>query len=193
MPMAPASSTHAIAHMDADRRHVRRAPPTLADERSAIMMRALSRLLRRDARHQAQPRVVAEVLAKKSGFWTELAALRGPAGRLPSSRTSPSCNPVAAEFEQNTPDATLAGIFGNHRAWWPIPTNCQGRTEDSGKVTMMTLHTAKGLEYPVCVPDRHGARHIPTSSVPWKTPAELAGGAPSRLRGHHSREASACM
>lgn len=54
---------------------------------------------------------------------------------------------VAAEFEQNTPDATLAG-FLETTALVADSDRLPGEGEDSGKVTMMTLHTAKGLEYP---------------------------------------------
>ena len=54
---------------------------------------------------------------------------------------------MAAEFEQNTPDATLAG-FLETTALVADSDQLPGENEDSGKVTMMTLHTAKGLEYP---------------------------------------------
>ena len=55
---------------------------------------------------------------------------------------------VAAEFEQNTPDATLAG-FLETTALVADSDQLPSEGEDSGKVTLMTLHTAKGLEYPV--------------------------------------------
>ncbi|BDR52937.1 DNA helicase [Bombiscardovia nodaiensis] len=55
---------------------------------------------------------------------------------------------VAAEFEQKTPDATLAG-FLETTALVADSDQLPGINEESGKVTLMTLHTAKGLEYPV--------------------------------------------
>ncbi|MFT8358523.1 ATP-dependent helicase [Bifidobacterium aquikefiri] len=55
---------------------------------------------------------------------------------------------VAAEFEQNTPDATLQS-FLETTALVADSDQLPSESEDSGKVTLMTLHTAKGLEYPV--------------------------------------------
>ena len=55
---------------------------------------------------------------------------------------------TAAEFEQNTPDATLSA-FLETTALVADSDQLPGEAEDSGKVTLMTLHTAKGLEYPV--------------------------------------------
>lgn len=55
---------------------------------------------------------------------------------------------VAAEFEQKTPDATLAG-FLETTALVADSDQLPDTGEDNGKVTLMTLHTAKGLEYPV--------------------------------------------
>lgn len=55
---------------------------------------------------------------------------------------------VAAEFEQKTPDPTLSG-FLETTALVSDSDQLPGADDDSGKVTLMTLHTAKGLEYPV--------------------------------------------
>lgn len=77
--------------------------------------------------HDTKPsEVVAEVLAK-SGILEELQRSEDPqdASRVDNLSQLQS---VAAEFEQNTPDATLAGFWKPPR-WWPIPTNCQGRTK----------------------------------------------------------------
>ena len=52
------------------------------------------------------------------------------------------------DFYQNTPDATLAG-FLETTALVADSDQLPSEGEDSGKVTLMTLHTAKGLEYPV--------------------------------------------
>ena len=56
---------------------------------------------------------------------------------------------TAAEFEQNTPDATLSA-FLETTALVADSDQLPGEAEDSGKVTLMTLHTAKGLEYRWC-------------------------------------------
>ena len=96
--------------------------------------------------HDSRPsEVVAEVL-DKSGLLEELQRSEDPqdASRVDNLSQLQS---VAAEFEQNTPDATLAG-FLETTALVADSDQLPGEGEDSGKVTMMTLHTAKGLEYP---------------------------------------------
>ena len=96
--------------------------------------------------HDTKPsEVVAEVLSK-SGILEELQRSEDPqdASRIDNLSQLQS---VAAEFEQNTPDATLAG-FLETTALVADSDQLPGENEDSGKVTMMTLHTAKGLEYP---------------------------------------------
>ena len=96
--------------------------------------------------HDSKPsEVVAEVLSQ-SGFLEGLQRSEDPqdASRVDNLSQLQS---VAAEFEQNTPDATLAG-FLETTALVADSDQLPGEDEDSGKVTMMTLHTAKGLEYP---------------------------------------------
>ena len=96
--------------------------------------------------HDTKPsEVVAEVLSK-SGILEELQRSEDPqdASRVDNLSQLQS---VAAEFEQNTPDATLAG-FLETTALVADSDQLPGENEGSGKVTMMTLHTAKGLEYP---------------------------------------------
>ena len=90
--------------------------------------------------------IVAEVLAR-TGMLDELRASEDPqdASRVENLSQLQS---VAAEFEQNTPDATLAG-FLETTALVADSDQLPSEGEDSGKVTLMTLHTAKGLEYPV--------------------------------------------
>ena len=93
--------------------------------------------------HDSKPsEVVAEVL-DKSGLLEELQRSEDPqdASRVDNLSQLQS---VAAEFEQNTPDATLAG-FLETTALVADSDQLPGEGEDSGKVTMMTLHTAKGL------------------------------------------------
>ncbi|MGG6303515.1 UvrD-helicase domain-containing protein [Bifidobacterium thermophilum] len=97
--------------------------------------------------HANQPSdIVAEVL-DKSGLLEELQRSEDPqdASRVENLSQLQS---VAAEFEQNTPDATLES-FLETTALVADSDQLPGENEDSGKVTLMTLHTAKGLEYPV--------------------------------------------
>jgi DNA helicase II / ATP-dependent DNA helicase PcrA len=90
--------------------------------------------------------IVAEVL-NKSGLLEELQRSTDPqdASRVENLSQLQS---VAAEFEQKTPDATLAG-FLETTALVADSDQLPSEGEDTGKVTLMTLHTAKGLEYPV--------------------------------------------
>ena len=90
--------------------------------------------------------VVAEVLSR-SGLLEELQRSEDPqdASRVENLSQLQS---VAAEFEQNTPDATLAG-FLETTALVADSDQLPSEGEDTGRVTLMTLHTAKGLEFPV--------------------------------------------
>ena len=96
--------------------------------------------------HDTKPSEVVAELLSKSGILEELQRSEDPqdASRVDNLSQLQS---VAAEFEQNTPDATLAG-FLETTALVADSDQLPGENEDSGKVTMMTLHTAKGLEYP---------------------------------------------
>lgn len=96
--------------------------------------------------HDTKPSEVVTEVFSKSGILEELQRSEDPqdASRVDNLSQLQS---VAAEFEQNTPDATLAG-FLETTALVADSDQLPGENEDSGKVTMMTLHTAKGLEYP---------------------------------------------
>ena len=56
--------------------------------------------------------------------------------------------PSAANTEWTSPGIEAAvRRFSSSSPWWPTPT--RSRTPTDGVVTLMTLHTAKGLEFPV--------------------------------------------
>lgn len=97
--------------------------------------------------HDSKPsEIVAEVL-EESGMLSELRKSTDPqdASRVENLSQLQS---VAAEFEQKTPDASLAA-FLETTALVADSDQLPNAEDDSGKVTLMTLHTAKGLEYPV--------------------------------------------
>ncbi len=99
------------------------------------------------ADHNNKPsQIVAEVLSV-SGLLDDLRRSDDPqdASRVENLSQLQS---VAAEYEQNTPDASLAG-FLETTALVADSDQLPMEGEDSGTVTLMTLHTAKGLEYPV--------------------------------------------
>ena len=99
-----------------------------------------------DAHNSKPSEIVAEVLSK-SGLLEELQRSEDlqDASRVENLSQLQS---VAAEYEQKTPDATLAG-FLETTALVADSDQLPMDGEDSGSVTLMTLHTAKGLEYPV--------------------------------------------
>ena len=132
------------AHMHLD--EIQDVPTRTATQLKAFrdLMGELSQFTRA---HDAKPsEIVAEVL-EKSGLRAELEKSVDPqdASRLENLSQLQS---TAAEFEQNTPDATLSA-FLETTALVADSDQLPGEAEDSGKVTLMTLHTAKGLEYPV--------------------------------------------
>lgn len=97
--------------------------------------------------HDSKPsEIVAQVL-KESGMLEQLQRSEDPQDESRVENLS-QLQSVAAEFEQATQDATLAG-FLETTALVADSDQLPGQEQDSGKVTLMTLHTAKGLEYPV--------------------------------------------
>ena len=133
---------YALMHLD----EIQDVPTRTATQLKAFrdLMGELSQFTRA---HDAKPsEIVAEVL-EKSGLRAELEKSVDPqdASRLENLSQLQS---TAAEFEQNTPDATISA-FLETTALVADSDQLPGEAEDSGKVTLMTLHTAKGLEYPV--------------------------------------------
>ena len=136
--------------------------------------------------HDAKPsEIVAEVL-EKSGLRAELEKSVDPqdASRLENLSQLQS---TAAEFEQNTPDATLSA-FLETTALVADSDQLPGEAEDSGKVTLMTLHTAKGLEYPVVFLTGM-EQHVPAFTFDGGH-HRTAGGTSTCLCGHHPRQAA---
>lgn len=101
------------------------------------------RLLRRTMT-RSHPKWLPKCLPRV-GFWKSCSAPR-IRRTLPASIIFPSCNQWRRNSSR-TRQTPHWRDFGNHRVggrFRPIARE----NEDSGKVTMMTLHTAKGLEYP---------------------------------------------
>lgn len=117
-------------------------------KKGIVAFRDLMRSLRAFAvEHDNKPsEIIAEVL-NKSGLLETLRQSEDPQDATRVDNLS-QLQSVAAEYEQNTPDATLAG-FLETTALVADSDQLPGEGEDHGTVTLMTLHTAKGLEYPV--------------------------------------------
>jgi DNA helicase II / ATP-dependent DNA helicase PcrA len=92
----------------------------------------------------AGPQRMIEAAATESGYVLELEAERTveAEGRIENLR---ELGGVAAEFEQREPDGTL----GDFLEQVSLLGEQDEYDEDAGTVTLMTLHNAKGLEFPV--------------------------------------------
>jgi DNA helicase-2/ATP-dependent DNA helicase PcrA len=92
----------------------------------------------------AGPQRMVEVAATESGYLLELGSERTveAEGRIENIR---ELGGVAAEFETRFPDEGLPGFLEQVS----LVSEQDEYDEESGSVTLMTLHNAKGLEFPV--------------------------------------------
>ena len=92
----------------------------------------------------ARPQRMVEAAATESGYLLELEAERTveAEGRIENIR---ELGGVAAEFEQRSPDGSLSDFLEQ----LSLVSEQDEYDEESGSVTLMTLHNAKGLEFPV--------------------------------------------
>jgi DNA helicase-2/ATP-dependent DNA helicase PcrA len=92
----------------------------------------------------AGPQRMVEVAATESGYLLELESERTveAEGRIENIR---ELGGVAAEFETRFPDEGLSGFLEQVS----LVSEQDEYDEESGAVTLMTLHNAKGLEFPV--------------------------------------------
>ena len=88
---------------------------------------------------------------------------------------------ATAEDEQDTLDVFLQSVA--------LVADADTRTDDEGLVTLMTLHNAKGLEYPIVFIAGHGGGRLPALARARR--GRPGGGAPARLRRHHAGDALA--
>jgi len=94
------------------------------------------------------PSEVMEAALTKSGYLAELEASQDPQdeSRLENLRELVT---VSREFEEANPDGTLADFLEQVALVADADQIPTGDDEHGGVVTLMTLHTAKGLEFPV--------------------------------------------
>ena len=93
----------------------------------------------------ADPATVLQAVLEQSGYVAELSASSDPQdeGRLENLAELES---VAQEFSDDNPDGTLIELLERIAL---VADADQIPDDDGGVVTLMTLHTAKGLEFPV--------------------------------------------
>jgi DNA helicase-2/ATP-dependent DNA helicase PcrA len=101
----------------------------------------------------AKPSEIVRAVLSESGLVSDLenhTSSTDPEGLQNQSRLEnlAQLESVAAEYEQNTPDASLEG-FLETTALVADSDQLPDADADSGQITLMTLHTAKGLEFPV--------------------------------------------
>ncbi|QGQ18738.1 DNA helicase PcrA [Cellulomonas sp. JZ18] len=110
----------------------------------------------RDLASTAGPAQVLGAVLDRSGYLAELRASEDPqdASRV---ENLAELHAVASEFEQSDPEGDLADFLERvslvaDSDQIPVPDGADGDGDgraDQGVITLMTLHTAKGLEFPV--------------------------------------------
>ncbi|MDI2126799.1 DNA helicase PcrA [Yinghuangia seranimata] len=91
------------------------------------------------------PATVLEAVLEQSGYLAELQASSDPQDETRIENLQ-ELAAVALEFEQSEPEGTLADFLERVSL---VADSDQIPDDDGGVVTLMTLHTAKGLEFPV--------------------------------------------
>ena len=104
--------------------------------------------LREQAAVGAPPAEVIEAMLEKSGYLQMLSTSHDPQdeGRLENLAQLSS---VAAEFSLSTPDGTLADFLDDVALVSDTDQIPDPQAAAEGEVVLMTVHTAKGLEFPV--------------------------------------------
>ena len=135
---------------------------------------APARRARRAGRRRRPRRRCSRPLLERSGYLAELEAEHciEAEGRLEN----------LAELVGSAPRRSSRSTSSSSRsASWPTPTSS---TTTTAAVVLMTLHSAKGLEFPVGVPHRARGRRVPAPALPRRA-RRARGGAAPRLRRHH--------
>ena len=130
------------------------------------------------------PSAILEAVLARTGYLAELEASADPQdeGRVENLRELVA---VAREFEEAAPEGGLAEFLERVS----LVADADEIPDDDGTggvVTLMTLHTAKGLEFPVVFLTGLEDGVFPHHALAGR-PEGAGGGAPARLRRHHPR------
>ena len=131
------------------------------------------------------PRMV-EFAAQESGYMAELEEDRTveAQGRIENLQEIAG---VAAEIVAREPDTDLAGFLEQVS----LVGEQDEYDEEESVITLMTLHIAKGLEFPVVFMVGTGGRDLPALPVHDRC-GRAGGGAAPGVRGHHARRSALC-
>ncbi|AZN29685.1 ATP-dependent DNA helicase PcrA [Flaviflexus salsibiostraticola] len=117
-------------------------------EKAIIDFRTILHVAREKAESGSAPADVLDSLMAGSGYTEELRRSDDPQDEARVENLA-ELHAVAADFKKMNPDATL-GDFLEHVALVSDTDQLpDGDVADEGDVTLMTVHTAKGLEFPV--------------------------------------------
>jgi DNA helicase-2/ATP-dependent DNA helicase PcrA len=117
--------------------------------RSVAVVSAFAQLLtdlRTLVESGAAPTTVLQAILEQTGYLAELAASTDPQDESRVENLA-ELQSVAADFEQDNPDGALADFL--ERVSLVADSDEIPDRVNGGVVTLMTLHTAKGLEFPV--------------------------------------------
>jgi len=104
--------------------------------------------LRAQADGGAPPSAVMGAVLERTGYLAELAGSTDPQDQSRVENLQEMVG-VAREFEERVPDGSLAGFLEQVALVADADEVPDGPDESGGVVTLMTLHAAKGLEFPV--------------------------------------------
>lgn len=144
--MAIADAAHSDAALAAGRQAVAGLTPRAL--KAVTEFAQLLEELRELAESGAKPEDVLEAMLEKSGYSDMLNASHDPQdeGRLENLSELSS---VAADFSQATPAGTLADFLNDVALSADSDQIPDAQAAADGEVVLMTIHTAKGLEFPV--------------------------------------------
>ena len=120
-----------------------------------------------DPQDESRLENLAELISVAAEFEAQVEEADAVASELEDDEdTAPGSDiaPDAALRAPEDPEASLVDRFLEKVSLVADADQLPG--EEDQFVTLMTLHTAKGLEFPVVFPHRHGGRHLPAQPQP---------------------------
>ncbi len=109
------------------------------------------------------PATILAAVLEQTGYLAELQRSTDPQDETRVENLA-ELESVAREFETENPEGTLTE-FLERVSLVADSDDIPDAEEHGGVVTLMTLHTAKGLEFPVGVPHGHGGRRLPAHAL----------------------------